>query len=68
MSLEHSVRILAGLMILVSVALAYYVSPYWHLLALFVGLNLVQSAFTKFCQAEMIFARLFFKKSSARAE
>lgn len=64
MSLEHSIRILAGLLILMSVALAYYVSPYWHILTLFVGLNLIQSAFTKFCPAEMVFAKVFFKKSS----
>ena len=67
MSLEHSIRILAGLLVLVSVALAYYVSPYWHILTLFVGFNLIQSAFTKFCPAEMIFAKVFFRKNSAQA-
>lgn len=60
MTLEHSIRILAGTLILASVALAYFVSPWWHLLTIFVGLNLIQSSFTKFCPAEMIFKRLFF--------
>jgi hypothetical protein len=64
MSLEHSIRILAGLLILLSVLLATFVSPYWHILTIFVGLNLIQSAFTKFCPAEMIFAKVFFKKNS----
>ncbi|MBD3381644.1 MAG: DUF2892 domain-containing protein [candidate division Zixibacteria bacterium] len=60
MTLEHSIRILAGTLILASVALAYFVSPWWHLVTIFVGFNLVQSSFTKFCPAEMIFKKLFF--------
>lgn len=67
MSLEHSIRILAGLLILLSVLLAAFVSPYWHILTIFVGLNLIQSAFTKFCPAEMIFAKVLFKKNSTQA-
>lgn len=71
MTLEHSIRILAGTLILASVALAYFVSPWWHLLTIFVGFNLVQSSFTKFCPAEMIFKKLFFsgrKKYSGQTE
>jgi len=63
MSLEYSIRILAGLLILLSVLLATLVSPYWHILTIFVGLNLIQSAFTKFCPAEIIFAKVFYKNS-----
>jgi len=59
MSLENSIRLLAGLLVLVSLVLYYFVSPYGLLLAGFVGLNLVQSSFTKFCPAEMVFRRLF---------
>jgi hypothetical protein len=56
--LEGAIRILAGTLILISIALAHWVSSLWLLLTAFVGLNLVQSAFTGFCPAEMIFRRL----------
>ena len=58
MTIENSIRILAGTMVLVSLALSLLVSPLWLLLAGFVGLNLVQSAFTGFCPAEMILRKL----------
>jgi len=58
MSLENSIRLLAGAMVIVSLVLYYTVSPYWLLLAAFVGLNLVQSSFTRFCPAEMILKRV----------
>ncbi|MCH7690424.1 MAG: DUF2892 domain-containing protein [candidate division Zixibacteria bacterium] len=64
MSLENSVRLLAGTFVLLSVSLGYFVSPKWFLMTIFVGLNLVQSSFTGFCPAEKIISRLFFKKSS----
>lgn len=56
--MERAIRILAGTMVTISVALGYFVSPYWFLLTLFVGLNLFQSAFTRWCLAEQIFAKL----------
>ena len=62
MTLENSIRLLAGTLVLVSMALGYFVSPYWFLLTVFVGFNLIQSSFTRFCPAEIIFARLFFNK------
>lgn len=49
-------------MVLLSLALYYFFSPYWLLLTAFVGLNLVQSSFTRFCPAEMLFKKLFFNK------
>lgn len=58
MKMEHAVRILAGTMVLISISLAHWVSPWWLLLAAFVGLNLIQSAFTGFCPAEMIFRKM----------
>jgi len=58
MKTESYIRILAGTLVLVSVTLAHFVSPWWLLLAVFVGLNLIQSAFTGFCPAEMILHRL----------
>ena len=48
-------------MILVSVALGWFVSPYWLLLTLFVGANMLQAAFTGFCPAAMIFRKLGMK-------
>jgi hypothetical protein len=58
MKTESCIRILAGTLVLVSVALARLVNPWWLLLAGFVGLNLVQSAFTGFCPAEIILHQL----------
>ncbi len=49
MSIERIVLAFAGTVILVSLALAHYVSPAWLWLTAFVGLNLLQSAFTGFC-------------------
>jgi hypothetical protein len=49
MNLERSLRLIAGIFILVSLALGRYVSPYWYLFTAFVGLNLFQSAFTNWC-------------------
>ncbi len=49
MTVERGLRLMAGVVVLVSVALAYYVSNYWLWLTVFVGLNLLQSAFTNWC-------------------
>ena len=55
MTVERAVRLLAGVIVLVSLALGHWLSPYWLWLAAFVGLNLVQSAFTNWCPAMSIF-------------
>jgi hypothetical protein len=49
MNVERYLRMIAGLLVLLSVALGYWVSPYWFLFTVFVGLNLFQSAFTNWC-------------------
>lgn len=49
MTVDRALRIIAGAFILISVALGYYVSPYWYLFTAFVGLNLFQSGFTNWC-------------------
>ena len=54
MTTERGVRFMAGSMILLSLALAHWVSPYWLFLTLFVGLNLFQSSLTRWCPAENI--------------
>ena len=46
------------MMVLASVALVYFVSPWWLLLTAFVGLNLLQSSVTGFCPAAMVFRKL----------
>lgn len=57
MNLDRAVLTLAGSMILVSALLVALVSSWWLLLTVFVGLNLLQSSFTGFCPAAMIFRR-----------
>lgn len=59
MKMEYRVRILAGTFVLTSLVLSQLVSPWWLLLAAFVGFNLIQSAITGFCPAEMILSRIF---------
>ena len=58
MNLDRAVMAFAGVMILISVALVYFVSPWWLLFTTFVGLNLLQASFTGFCPAAMVFKKL----------
>lgn len=58
MNLDRAILLFAGLMVLASIALAHFLSPWWLLLAVFVGLNLVQASFTGICPAAMLFSRL----------
>ena len=59
MSLEHAVEAFAGAMVLLSVALTYYVHPGFVWLTVFVGVNLFQQAFTGFCPAAIVMKKLF---------
>ncbi len=58
MNIDRMVLTFAGSMIIISVALGYFLSPWWLLLTLFVGANLLQSSFTGFCPLAMILRRL----------
>jgi hypothetical protein len=58
MTVERGLRMMAGIVILFSMALAHFVSPYWYILTAFVGLNLLQSAFTNWCPAMVILRKL----------
>ncbi len=49
MTVDRYLRMIAGAFVLASVALGYWVHPYWYFLTAFVGLNLFQSAFTNWC-------------------
>ena len=58
MNLDCAVLAFAGVMILTSAALVYFVSPWWLLLTAFVGLNLLQASVTGFCPAAIVFRKL----------
>ena len=49
MTIERYLRLIAGFFVLLSLALGYWLSPYFYLFTAFVGLNLLQSAFTNWC-------------------
>jgi len=54
MTMERYIRIIAGSFVLLSLALAHWVSPHWLWFTAFVGANLLQSGFTKWCLMEDI--------------
>jgi hypothetical protein len=57
-NLDRAVLLVAGTMTLLSALLVAVFSPWWLLLTVFVGLNLVQSSVTGFCPAASILRRL----------
>lgn len=59
MKMENYIRAIAGAFILISLVLGQFHSPYWLFFTAFVGLNLLQSAFTKFCPMETILEKVF---------
>ena len=65
MTIDRAVMAFAGLVVLASLGLAQWLSPWWLLLTAFVGLNLIQASFTGFCPAAMIFKRLGIKAGTA---
>lgn len=58
MNVDRAVLAFAGLMVLASLALAVTLSLWWLVFTAFVGLNMLQAAFTGFCPAAMIFGKL----------
>ena len=67
MNTERIVYIVAGSLILASLALARWVDPLWMWLTVFVGLNLFQSGFTGFCPLERILLKLGVPKGGCNA-
>jgi hypothetical protein len=65
MTLDRAVFVFAGFVVLTSAALAHYVSPWWILLAVFAGVNMIQAAFTGVCPAAMVFKKLGLKPGAA---
>lgn len=68
MATERVIRIIAGFFVTISVALGYWVSPYWFLFTAFVGLNLLQSGFTRWCLMEDILKRAGIGRRRPRPE
>jgi hypothetical protein len=58
MTTDNFIRVLAGGMVLVGLALAHWVNGWWLLLPAFIGLNLIQSAFTGFCPPTLVLRKL----------
>ena len=54
MTMDRKIRMIAGTLVLASLALGWRVSPYWFLFTAFVGANLMQSSVTKWCLMEDI--------------
>ncbi|MDX5356710.1 MAG: DUF2892 domain-containing protein [Rhodobacterales bacterium] len=65
MTLDRAVLMFAGFVVLISVSLGYFVSPYWFLLTAFAGFNMIQSSFTGFCPAAIVFKLLGIKEGCA---
>ncbi len=65
MSIDRIVMAFAGAVILISLALGHFVSPWWLLLTAFVGLNLFQAAFTGLCPLALILKKIGAKPGAA---
>lgn len=68
MCLDRVIRRFAGVFILASLALGYWVSPAWFLFTAFVGLNLLQSSFTNFCPLERVLGAVGLPGCARRGE
>lgn len=58
MTVERGLRMVAGIVVMASLALGYWASPWWYLLTAFVGLNLFQSAFTNWCPMMVVLRKI----------
>ena len=65
MAPDRAVLLFAGCVVLLSVTLGWFVSPWWFLLTAFAGFNMIQSSFTGFCPAAMVFKRLGVRPGAA---
>jgi len=65
MTLERWIRLIAGSFVTISVVLSYVHSPYWLFFTLFVGLNLFQSALTRWCLMEKLLEKLGVRREAA---
>lgn len=65
--IERVIRAIAGVFILASLALGIWVSPYWFWFTAFVGVNLLQSSFTRWCLMEDLLKKFIFNRSSEKS-
>ena len=65
MTLDRAVLVFAGFVVLLGLALGYFVHPAFLLLTAFAGVNMIQASFTGFCPAAMAFKALGYKPGSA---
>ena len=65
MNIDRFIFAFAGIIIMLSLALGYFISPYWLLLTAFIGLNMFQAAFTGFCPLAIILKKLGLKPGEA---
>ena len=63
--MHYIIRRIAGTLVLASLALGYFVSPWFYLFTAFVGVNLIQSSFTKWCLMETILEKAGVAKKQA---
>jgi hypothetical protein len=68
LSTERIIRIFAGTVIMISLALGYLYSPYWYLLTAFAGFNLFQSGFTGFCPPELVLRKCGVKRAGTEGD
>ena len=64
MNIDRFIRLLAGTIVVIGIALAHFVNPWWLLLTAFTGLNLAQSALTGFCPPTLLLRKLGWLDSS----
>lgn len=67
MTVERTLRLIAGAFVLGSLALGYWVNPYWYLFTAFVGLNLFQSGLSNWCPMMFLLQKLGVGKGKASA-
>jgi hypothetical protein len=58
MNVDRALRLVAGIIVMLTVALGYFVNPNWYYFTAFVGLNLFQSAFTNWCPMMTILRKM----------
>lgn len=65
MPIEMAIRAIAGTFVLISLTLGWFVSPYWFLFTAFVGANLLQSAFSRWCLMEEMLKKTIYTQRHA---
>jgi DUF2892 family protein len=64
MSIDRIVLVFTGAMVILGIALGYFVNPYWLILSGVMGVNLVQAAFTNVCPLAIVLKKLGFSSAA----